>query len=163
MLRFREIKVEMIKMLREKYPNTCMITLSMNIPGPRKTNAAIQRAFLQGSHAIRRALGACGQPILYERKLQKRAGFLDFFVVAAEDMALLKRQMTEIEDGSAYGRLFDIDVYGTDGAQVGREVLGLPVRKCFLCARPAKECGRSRAHSVAELETKVYEILRQGS
>ena len=42
---------------------------------------------------------------------------------------------------------------------LGREVLGLPPRKCLLCGRPARECMRSRAHKTEELLAKISEMV----
>ena len=71
----------------------------------------------------------------------------------------MKKITTAIEDGSDLGRLFDMDILRPDGAKVDRKELDLPVRKCLICGKPAKECGRSRTHSVEELQERTAEIL----
>ena len=35
-------------------------------------------------------------------------------------------------------------------------------RKCLICEEQAQECGRSRKHSIEELQEKVEEILENG-
>ncbi|MEY8292793.1 citrate lyase holo-[acyl-carrier protein] synthase [Carnobacteriaceae bacterium 52-44] len=56
--------------------------------------------------------------------------------------------MVNIEENHPLGRLFDLDVLMLDQNNEvqgkSRTKLGLPVRRCFLCERPAKDCGRSR-------------------
>ena len=36
-------------------------------------------------------------------------------------------------------------------------------RKCLICEEQAQECGRSRKHSIEELQNKVEEILSKGA
>ena len=36
-------------------------------------------------------------------------------------------------------------------------------RKCLICEAQAQECGRSRKHSVEELQNKIEEILNKGA
>ena len=35
-------------------------------------------------------------------------------------------------------------------------------RKCLICEEQAQECGRSRKHSIEELQEKVEEVLKNG-
>ncbi len=65
-----------------------------------------------------------------------------------------------IKKEPSLGRLFDLDVIRPDGTQVGRTELGLPQRLCLLCGNPAKDCARSRRHTVAELQEKTRSILQ---
>ncbi len=58
------------------------------------------------------------------------------------------------------GRLFDLDVIRPDGRQVSRTELGLPQRLCLICGNSAKDCARSRWHTVAELQEKTRSILQ---
>ena len=43
-------------------------------------------------------------------------------------------------------------------AAISRRDLGQSPRKCFICDRPAKECARSRRHSVAEMQDYISEL-----
>ncbi|HLR88779.1 MAG TPA: citrate lyase holo-[acyl-carrier protein] synthase [Atopostipes sp.] len=67
--------------------------------------------------------------------------------------------MVNIEENHPLGRLFDLDVLMLDQNNEvqgkSRTKLGLPVRRCFLCERPAKDCGRSRRHTVLELQEEI--------
>lgn len=67
----------------------------------------------------------------------------------------------EIEDGTAVGRLFDMDVLRPDGQKVDRQELGLSSRKCLICGGPAQACARSRTHTVAQLQEKTGSILSE--
>ncbi|GKT33827.1 Apo-citrate lyase phosphoribosyl-dephospho-CoA transferase like protein, partial [Aduncisulcus paluster] len=71
----------------------------------------------------------------------------------------LKEWMMEIEQGHKLGRLFDLDVQDAEGKTLHREHLGYELRKCLLCDNPAHACGRSRAHSLCELQEAIQEMV----
>ena len=77
----------------------------------------------------------------------------------AED---IKTLATEIEESHPLGRLFDMDVIAVDGRKADRSELGLGPRPCLICGGPARECARSRTHTVAELQTETDRRLREG-
>ena len=62
-----------------------------------------------------------------------------------------------IEESSQLGRLFDIDIIDINFEKLSRKSF----RKCLICEEQAQECGRSRKHSVEELQNKVEEILKK--
>lgn len=159
MLAFRDKKVFQLDKLRRQYPEKLIITLGMNIPGPCKTGDKIFRAFLAGTESINSILSEHKLPVLEEISAREHAGYLEYYVVDFTDALILKSHMIEIEEKHPCGRLFDIDVYRGDGSSVSRTEGGFPHRKCLLCENDAKECGRSRRHSLEELEQKVEEIL----
>ena len=74
----------------------------------------------------------------------------------------MKAQTTRFEEGQASHRLFDLDVLVQRAGQVvplSRADSGQPARRCFVCGRSAKECGRSRRHTVAELQEAVSSLI----
>ena len=75
-------------------------------------------------------------------------------------VSVLKKLMTEIEDGSRIGRLFDIDVIDVDLQPISRADIGMNDRKCLICGEPAHACSRSRKHSVAELLNEIERVLK---
>jgi len=86
------------------------------------------------------------------------------FEVVAESAAVVKRLAVQFEDQFTLGRLFDLDVLTVQDGQVkplSRSDFDLPVRTCFICGRPAKECARSRRHSVAELQTMISQRVQE--
>lgn len=161
MLDFRETKAAYLKQLRERFHESIIITLGMNIPGPHKTGSDIYRAFEIGKMNINDALCEHNYVVLREVSYIDKAGYIEYYVLKTKDAAHVKKIMTEIEDYHPLGRIFDIDVYYEGGMGISRSTLGLPERKCFICGKNAKECGRSRAHSVQILEDKVHEIIRE--
>lgn len=64
-----------------------------------------------------------------------------------------------MEETHPLGRLFDVDVYDEAGSGISREELGSPVRKCLICEKDAKLCGRSRSHTVKELYERIESII----
>ena len=42
---------------------------------------------------------------------------------------------------------------------LSRTEIGIKRRKCLVCDGDAKICGRSRAHTIYELQEKVYSII----
>lgn len=99
--------------------------------------------------------------------MAEQAGNLAFYALSCPEgldaASFIKKLTVQIEETHPFGRLYDIDVYGMDGKGISRQELGLPVRKCLICDKDAKICGRSRSHSVEELQQKVYEIIQNVS
>lgn len=135
-----------------------LICFTMNIPGPEKENDLIRRGFAIGLFQLRAQLRGEGLSILHFEQSRESSGFTAYFSVQASGNRL-KALTVQIEDGTPVGRLFDMDVLTPDGEKISREQLGLPRRRCLLCGRDAAVCGRSRAHSVAQLQEKVRQLL----
>ena len=130
-----------------------LVCFNVNIPGAVKNCPLSRLLFEAGDRAARAAL----EDTLLEAILwDKPTGFTGFYRVAL-DAPALKRRMTALEQGSAAGRTWDLDVIGPDGP-VSRRDLGLPERACLLCGKPGAGCARSRAHTPAELLEKMAEL-----
>lgn len=125
-----------------------LICLTMNIPGSVKTSPEILAAFREGVRRVQSVVGA--RPIRYEAFTGPEA----YFPINA-DASAMKRAMCRIEDEEPLGRLYDLDVLLGSGEKCSRASLGLSPRACLLCGKPAFECARSRAHSVAELAKEI--------
>ena len=137
-----------------------LICFTMNVAGPEKTGADIQKGFSLGKAQISAQLKAEGLAVAHFEEHATPAGYEAFYCVAG-DAKRIKALTVGIEDASPLGRLFDMDVLTVDGDKLDRSVLGHPRRKCLLCARDAAVCSRSRAHSVEELRERTGEILRE--
>ena len=61
-----------------------------------------------------------------------------------------------INQKAAVDNGFDIDVIDINFEKLSRKSF----RKCLICEEQAQECGRSRKHSVEELQNRVKEILK---
>ena len=126
----------------------------MNIPGPIKTNDKIKKAFLSGKEALFDALQKENILVLAQIEFDDKTG--NEIILAVDYPAdKIKNLTTEIEETHPFGRLFDMDVIGTDGEKLSRGVY----RKCLICGCQAQECARSRKHTVAEMQAKIEEML----
>lgn len=161
MLAARENRVTIQNKLIASY-QAPVISFTLNIPGPVKVFDHIPDAFEEGVGNIEANLQQAGIPLLFKKCIRESTGYEAFFC-ADSSPSILKELMTRLEESSAIGRLYDIDIIRTDGSKVSREELGLPVRTCLLCNEPAHACSRSRRHSVKELIEKIGELLQQVS
>ena len=147
------IQNEMIK--KYKLP---IISFTMNIPGPIKTNDEIKKAFDIGKNLILEKLKENNIEILEVQELNENTGN-ELFISAKSSAEKIKDITVTIEENSELGRLFDIDVIDVNFEKLSRKSF----RKCLICEEQAQECGRSRKHSVEELQKKVEEILSKGA
>lgn len=131
-----------------------LISFSMNVPGPIKTNDALRAAFELGKTALLAALARQGFEVNAREEAHGATG--DEMLLSVDAPAeKLKALTTRIEESYPIGRLYDMDVLGTDGLKLSRPSF----RKCLICERQAQECARSRAHSVTEMQAAVERLL----
>ena len=159
MLEARERRAYMQRELLQKY-NKTMVSFSMNIAGPIKTNSLITRGFDLGCRYLAEQLQANKIDVVYRQDIHEATGDEAYFILNAAPLTV-KAITADIEDATPLGRLFDMDVLCPDGTKVERTQLGLPGRKCLICGKPAKECSRSRTHTVADLQARTKEILEE--
>ena len=153
----REKRVAIQNEMIKKY-NLPLISFTMNIPGPIKTNNEIKRAFNIGKNLILEKLKENNIEILEVQELNENTGN-ELFISANSLAEKIKNITVTIEESSELGRLFDIDVIDVNFKKLSRKSF----RKCLICERQAQECGRSRKHSVEELQKKLEEILSKGA
>lgn len=159
MLLFREKKASMQEELRKKHEKATIVALGLNIPGPRKTSPRIFLAFTAGEEELDRLFLKNRLLVLEEVIVKEKAGYLKLYAVKTMDHLFVKKITIQTEETHPLGRLLDIDVYGGEGRGIGREELGAPVRKCLICGKDAKLCGRSRSHGVEELCRRIDNII----
>ncbi len=137
-----------------------VISFSMNIAGPVKTNNLIERAFRLGLRRLDGALLACRAKVLCKEVQFNLTGPQAYLCI---DMTArrLKTITCRIEDRDELGRLFDMDVIDTDFSKVDRSELGFPDRRCLICGNEAKVCSSRRIHPVGELRSKTNDILNR--
>ena len=149
MLNARERRVWVQEKLLSEYPGV-LVSFTLNIP----------EAFDLALKEILQALSDSGIPVLKRSLILDRTGPEAFLCVDADALDV-KRLLVPLEDASKLGRLYDIDIIGRDGKKISRSDIGKPGRTCLLCGRPARECSRSRTHSVAELTAAIQEIFKE--
>ena len=152
-LEAREQRSFMQQTLLKKY-NRPLVSFSMNIAGPIKYTRLIHRGFNAGHTALLSAIKANSGHILFQKTITEITGCEGMYVTDL-DAGTLKKITTAIEESTPLGRLFDLDVLDTDGNKLERST----ARTCLICGRPAKECARSRTHSVAELQAATKQLL----
>ncbi|MBR1671417.1 MAG: citrate lyase holo-[Fretibacterium sp.] len=157
MLECRERRAALQARLLAEY-RCPLVSFSMNIPGPVKTNREIRAAFERGKTTLLESLSQQNLLIRAQEESHRATGDELILAVAAPTAggALhLKALTTQIEEEHPLGRLFDMDVIDDRGIKLSRPVF----RKCLICGRQAQECARSRTHSVAELQEAVKRLL----
>ena len=153
MLAARDYRVERQRALLEQY-RLPLVSFTMNIAGPVKNSPSIRRGFLLGKKLLLGQLRRVKAEPVYSEEVNADTGCEGLYVVDMPPEAL-KSLCCALEEQTALGRLFDLDVLTPEGKKLDRP----HGRVCLLCGRPAKDCARSRAHTVPELQAKTHEIL----
>lgn len=130
-----------------------VVMISTNIPGPHKLRPGISRLVRAGTTA----LGA-GLPLEPVHVASDLLGPYALALAALPPRAG-KRLALAVETATPWGRLLDLDVYSAEGAPFGRADLDLPPRSCYLCAAPARDCGRFERHAASDLARHVDRLL----
>lgn len=161
MLNAREKRVSIQQELLQKYPTCVLLSATMNIPGPVKTNELLKKAFL----TVIKELNPLFPPEkIAARKHRELKTGSEYYLVLDETPEKLKKKLIEIEETHVYGRLMDLDVvYLKDHllCSVSRTELNHKPRTCFICNEEAKVCGRQRRHSVQEMQETITNLLRK--
>ncbi len=165
MLTAREERVQRQIDYLNHYPQASHLCVNLNIPGPIKQSQTLQEVFQSLMETIEQAL----QGHIIHQEVRHLPTGSTANMVTDLPAETLKRQMIAIELEHPYGRLADLDVIlPNDGSLPGqtprsmsRTDLGYPSRRCLICDQPAKECGRSRKHSLDTLTQKITQIINQ--
>jgi holo-ACP synthase len=145
--------------LLAKYEKT-LVSFKLNIPGAVKYNELIKQIFDEGIQALQCNLIRNGMTLLVETVDYKQSG-PEFFGVVAVESKIIKQVTWAIEESHPLGRLYDFDIIDKNGKQCGRQDIQKANRKCFLCDQPAFACARSRAHSVADMLSKIQAMYNE--
>lgn len=156
-LNCREKRVVIQNEMIRKYKKP-VISFTMNIPGPIKTNNEIKKAFDIGKNLILENLNKNNIEILEIQELNENTGN-ELFISVNSLAEKIKNITVSIEEASELGRLFDMDVIDINFEKLSRKSF----RKCLICEAQAQECGRSQKHSMEELQNKVEKILSKGA
>ena len=156
-LQAREERAEIQNALLDVY-GVPVVSFTMNMAGPVKVTALSHRAFLWGMEQLRLGFAQDRMEVLKEFSRSLPTGDEGYFAVDSPAEAV-KALCVEIEETDRYlGRLFDMDVIGTDGRKLERG----SERPCLVCGRPGRECASRRLHSVAELQKATASDLKNG-
>lgn len=144
--------------------NCSLLSCTMNIPGPIKTNSLVEAIFEEMLEVINIHLKEYSpKETVY---LSTKTGN-EYYYLSVVNPRVLKKIMILIEEEHPYGRLFDLDVLWLDQegnlATISRTEMGLSFRRCYVCTQDAKVCGRSRKHSLPEMKMAITNLLKKGS
>lgn len=156
-LNARENRVKIQQKMLQKAP-TCLLSFTLNIPGPVKIFPYTKWAYEVGSSIISKGVSLLNGDVLEQFEAKNETGWEGFFALNLPPEEI-KTYLLEQEEHHPLGRLFDFDVLRTDGSKLSRQELGFPERTCLLCGNPAFLCGRSRTHSAQELLAKEIELM----
>lgn len=150
----REKRYNYILELLKKY-NLPVVCGKVNYPGENKNTIEANRAYEILISIIKEKFK---METVFSAELE---GFDGRSILTVIDMLPkdIKYITARIEDGSELGRIFDMDVYINDGTSIGRELIGLPSRKCIICKEDARICVRSGRHSLQETLKRINEII----
>lgn len=149
----REMRGNLLAELTGQYPKETLVSFKLNIPGPIKNNDLISRIFDGGVEKIREVLD---NPVVCALTNDKTGP--ELILRVSEEARTVKTKLIRLEEATPIARLYDIDVLFI-GTAVSRKNLGQQERTCLICSRPAKLCARSAAHSLAELQQKMEELI----
>lgn len=130
-----------------------LLGLTMNIAGPVKRWPLVDFAFREGLRELRERLG----PAVLREELTDSPTGLEAILVCEKPAAELKALAVELETVCPAGRLYDLDVIGTDGCKLSRE----GQRTCLVCGGPVGPCARSRAHGLDAIRAATETLLRE--
>jgi len=140
---------------RHKVP---LVSLTIVMPGPVKDNDWARRALCEASLSFDTLCKRKKWPVMSHQLRSLRSGPEALYAVDA-DAAALKASTIELEDRHPIGRLWDFDVIDAGGSSLSRTALGLGHRRCLVCDRSARECGRARRHPLALLLSAIGNMM----
>lgn len=157
-LNAKDKRVALQQKIFEKYPDQTLVDVNLNIPGPIKNNRYLEKLFNYGIKELENSWDKLGYSYKLVVSLDEDTGCENFYILDLP-IKIVKKTTINFEDQTELGRLFDADVLIKDkNAAISRRDLGKQPRKCFICNRPAKECARSRRHSVAEMQNYISKL-----
>ncbi|NVY96224.1 citrate lyase holo-[acyl-carrier protein] synthase [Lactobacillus sp. DCY120] len=158
-LQQKDQRVARQQQLLSENPQATLLDLKLNIPGPIKNNAALRDLFQRGIERLKAQFpGTWTVKTAWDQPTGN-----ELMVLTDLDLVTAKQAAIRFEDQDFWGRLFDVDLLQEGDPQtISRTQLGQPLRQCLICSRPAKECARSRRHSVADLQAVISRLYHQG-
>ncbi|MEG0254733.1 MAG: citrate lyase holo-[acyl-carrier protein] synthase [Vagococcus sp.] len=160
MLDAREKRQLKQQQLLEKSTNDTLISMTMNIPGSVKVTDELIKIF----HLVYDQVKMDWQSeLLHEELLPLKTGYEGYFLIK-ENASVVKKHLINLEEELPFGRLFDLDVLELRQEELvvlSRKDFNLSPRTCFICKENAKECGRSRSHSIEELQLAISDYINE--
>jgi holo-ACP synthase len=156
-LRNRERRVQLQREALEFFGRP-LVSVTIVNPGPVKDSPSARKVMTHALSALMAAMADRSWEVLNWEVRYDPTGPEALLVVVAGSLEL-KQAMTRLEEEHPLGRLWDLDVIDPLRGAISRKTLGLPARRCLICAEDAHACSRSRAHSLQELQNAIEEII----
>ncbi|MCT0192334.1 citrate lyase holo-[acyl-carrier protein] synthase [Lactobacillus helveticus] len=153
----KDYRVALQQAILKKYPDATLVDINLNIPGPIKNNRYLIKLFDYGIKQLEEIWQNKGYDYKLVKALNNDAGCENFYVLR-ESSKVVKLSTILFEENNKIGRLFDADVLIKGKTALSRQELEYSSRRCYLCNRPAKECARSRRHSVEEMQRYISSL-----
>jgi holo-ACP synthase len=153
----REKRAEHQRYLMNLYGAT-LASFTMNIPGDIKLSPAIIEVFLDGIESVYNTFQQNNIKILFFESRLIITGPEAYFCIACPAIEA-KKMLCIIEEQHKAGRLFDLDVIGTNYRKISRSDIGYPKRRCLVCESDAYSCARSGRHDMKELINAIDKII----
>ncbi|QBH97791.1 citrate lyase holo-[acyl-carrier protein] synthase [Limnobaculum zhutongyuii] len=152
----REARQERQQLWLAKHQTT-LISLTVVVPGEIKDSTVVRQAFNLAWQTLDKL---CQQQ---KWNVVDKAVFClptgpEGLIAIGHDAREVKRACVESEEQSTVGRLWDIDVIGSEGI-ISRQSMNIAPRQCFLCSRDARICARERTHSVPALHQAMEDLI----
>ena len=155
LLASRDQRVEMQQRLREKYPNMTLVCLTVIMPGNIKRNLP---SLIISQSALSSLINRFECHIIDVVVRDLETGY-EAYLITNHSQHDAKVIACDIEDTHALGRLFDIDVFSSDGIPIKRETVGYQPRRCLICDNEARYCMRNRTHTPQELNEQITKMI----
>lgn len=151
----REERVRLQKEIIARY-QCPIISFTMNIAGPQKNSALIQRAFNIGIEHLNSSI--CSEDILYKHvDSLNPTGPLAIFAIR-NTPHVIKDICIQAEEETAIGRMFDMDVIDVSFNKISRD----GERSCIVCGALGKSCAAGRLHPVDEIVSRMNQLMSSG-
>lgn len=155
LLASRDARQKFQKKLLADHPMLSLVSLTIVMPGSEKRN---ENALRVADAAVKALASAFGDSMVQCVERDLNTGYEAFMLVDLP-VVEVKKLACFVENSHPLGRLFDVDVIGSDGIPVSRQSIGMPPRKCLVCDNDARICMRLRSHPAEELEKKINNLI----
>lgn len=172
MLEAREHRSNTQVQLLSSKPQASLLSATMNIPGPVKTSRRLREVFEEVLDAVH-THPSLKQATIFSKIYREKATGPEYYLLVDLPAKDLKAAMIEVEESHPWGRLLDLDVLYCEVEQdqnqpdsmtlqihgTSRSDLNLASRRCLICEDDAKACGRSRKHSIEEMQAAITQLI----
>ncbi len=135
-----------------------LISFTVVAPGPVKDSVLTRRVFNRGLRALRELAERSSWQIVNQLCQGLSSGPEGLLAVKAPAEEV-KLAAIALEQSHPLGRLWDIDVFSSQGKLLSRSDFAQPPRNCLICSRPAALCAREQTHALPELTARMEALL----